>query len=296
MTDKKPYVRVFHNLIQEEKFSAEVETKWNPPEGLFKSADSDKIANSTIRGHRGNHKKAIQSLTFYINRAGKNLPADQKSAVNAAIKKIQDMDKKESYIRQFVEAKMQWWCVYLNGKEIDKIQYDASQDANDVKKSLVGHDGYDPNITVEKEKTSKKEYTLKENELHDPNCDCAECIGGAYTPLSDDSIVKQYAMNVGPGSYDENIRKPYVREFIEENDESKDVSLIDRALKLCIVIEDDIREGSSKEDTLETLDKIINILKQLKAKEETEQAINSGSEEDYFIDQGIKGKEKQNPE
>ena len=43
--------------------------------------------------------------------------------------------------------------VFLNGKEIDTVFMDGLSNGNpvmskDVKKSLVDHDGYDPNINV----------------------------------------------------------------------------------------------------------------------------------------------------
>ena len=42
-------------------------------------------------------------------------------------------------------GKMIWWNVMLNGKEIDSVPYDASyESAEEVKTSLVNHDGYDP--------------------------------------------------------------------------------------------------------------------------------------------------------
>lgn len=36
--------------------------------------------------------------------------------------------------------------VLLNGKEIDKVFYNTKQDRDDVKQSLVNHDGYDPRM------------------------------------------------------------------------------------------------------------------------------------------------------
>lgn len=40
--------------------------------------------------------------------------------------------------------------VFLRGKEIDTVFYskDAKVDAEEVKRSLINHDGYDPGITV----------------------------------------------------------------------------------------------------------------------------------------------------
>jgi hypothetical protein len=44
---------------------------------------------------------------------------------------------------------MQSWNVYLNGKWIDTVFFSESHSANDVKFSLVEHDGYPDNIQVE---------------------------------------------------------------------------------------------------------------------------------------------------
>jgi hypothetical protein len=45
---------------------------------------------------------------------------------------------------------MPFWDVYLNHKKIDSLS-DESNDASDVKRSLVNHDGYDPGIVVRKQ-------------------------------------------------------------------------------------------------------------------------------------------------
>ncbi len=42
------------------------------------------------------------------------------------------------------------WNVYLRGKLIDTVWYDADISADDVKRSLVNHDGYDAAITIRK--------------------------------------------------------------------------------------------------------------------------------------------------
>lgn len=53
---------------------------------------------------------------------------------------------------------MKAFNVYLNGKKIDKIFYsDISRDnTDDVRRSLVEHDGYDPRIVVRREIGKKK--------------------------------------------------------------------------------------------------------------------------------------------
>jgi hypothetical protein len=51
---------------------------------------------------------------------------------------------------------MQAYNVYLNGKEIDTVFYnDGSTTVEEVKKSLVNHDGYDSDIVVKKERKRK---------------------------------------------------------------------------------------------------------------------------------------------
>ena len=40
------------------------------------------------------------------------------------------------------------WTVKLNGKVIDTVFFDRDCDSDYVKRSLVDHDGYNPNINV----------------------------------------------------------------------------------------------------------------------------------------------------
>jgi len=49
------------------------------------------------------------------------------------------------------------FSVYLRGKEIDTIFYgdDSTETADDVRRSLINHDGYDSRITVRKERKSR---------------------------------------------------------------------------------------------------------------------------------------------
>lgn len=46
--------------------------------------------------------------------------------------------------------KLFWYDVFLNGKEIDSIPYSSELTEEEVKKSLVQHDGYDPEIEVKR--------------------------------------------------------------------------------------------------------------------------------------------------
>lgn len=40
------------------------------------------------------------------------------------------------------------WDVYLNGKLIDTVFFNRGCDRDYVRRSLIEHDGYDPNIVV----------------------------------------------------------------------------------------------------------------------------------------------------
>lgn len=44
------------------------------------------------------------------------------------------------------------WDVYLNGMWIDTVFYDSDCDREYVKKSLIDHDGYHPNIVIRRER------------------------------------------------------------------------------------------------------------------------------------------------
>ena len=47
----------------------------------------------------------------------------------------------------------QGWNIYINGKWIDKVFFDPDCDHDYVKKTLIEHDGYGPNIHVIAETT-----------------------------------------------------------------------------------------------------------------------------------------------
>lgn len=72
--------------IGEAKWSAQVQTKWKPPEGFFKQSAS-KIASGLLSAS-SDKKQAMGRLNFYINRAGKNLSADDRARLEAAKKKL----------------------------------------------------------------------------------------------------------------------------------------------------------------------------------------------------------------
>lgn len=56
---------------KKKKWSKDVKPKWHPPEGLFNESPA-KIA-AELKKHSENRQQAMGRLTFYMNRAGKNL-------------------------------------------------------------------------------------------------------------------------------------------------------------------------------------------------------------------------------
>lgn len=61
--------------------------------------------------------------------------------------------------------------VYLNGKIIDTVWQDDPSDEEEVKRSLIDHDGYDPAIEVEKvQKSEGKEKKEKKDPMQCPEC------------------------------------------------------------------------------------------------------------------------------
>lgn len=57
--------------------------------GVFASADPKKISAWALKDAGGDVGEAIKKIVFYVNRAGDKLPADQKSACDAAVKILQ---------------------------------------------------------------------------------------------------------------------------------------------------------------------------------------------------------------
>jgi len=72
---------------EKDLWSADVETKWHPPEGFFEQS-AEQIAKG-LKDASDSLKQAMSRLDFYINRAGDNLSDERKLALEKA-KKILD--------------------------------------------------------------------------------------------------------------------------------------------------------------------------------------------------------------
>ena len=89
-----------------EKWSADVTEHSNAldlKKGVFTLDDPKKIARSLERSAEesrrkkgSSHQSAMSMLSFYINRAGKNLPASQKKILNQAKKELKEIAAKKA--------------------------------------------------------------------------------------------------------------------------------------------------------------------------------------------------------
>jgi hypothetical protein len=82
-------------LIEADKWSSDVKTKHHTPEGLFKDGSSDKIAKELKKEHGDDFAGAMSALNFYLNRAGENLPEDQRKRVEGAKEKLRKLYGKD---------------------------------------------------------------------------------------------------------------------------------------------------------------------------------------------------------
>ena len=73
--------------LQEKKnWSEDVKTKWSPPEGTFTKSAAE--IESVLKNAPGGLDKAVERLSYYINRAGKNLSVAAKRKLNGLKRKI----------------------------------------------------------------------------------------------------------------------------------------------------------------------------------------------------------------
>lgn len=82
IVDKEPPV----SALDDAKWGADVDTNWSPPEGFFEKSAED-IA-SRLKSASDSLQQAMARLNFYINRAGDNLSADDKSRLDSAKEKL----------------------------------------------------------------------------------------------------------------------------------------------------------------------------------------------------------------
>jgi len=71
-----------NRLLNEKMWSSTIKTSWSPPEGLFTKSAKD-IADIIVKAS-GDLKQAISRISFYENRAGKNLTKERISVLHKA--------------------------------------------------------------------------------------------------------------------------------------------------------------------------------------------------------------------
>ena len=78
-------------LLEKKKWSADVEKKWTPKEGIF-TEGAKKIAKY-LKSESDSLKQAMGRLDYYINRAGKNLSEAEKAKFEKAKEKLHKLYK-----------------------------------------------------------------------------------------------------------------------------------------------------------------------------------------------------------
>jgi hypothetical protein len=133
--------------IFEEKWSADVVTKWEPPEGFFKQS-AEKIA-SGLKTASDDLKTAMGRLNFYINRAGKKLSDEDRSKLESAKKKLSKMyedsaPRMSDILERIEESKDKYSANMVKGaiRDIEKLlnKYASMSEFNeeDLKKLIYG--------------------------------------------------------------------------------------------------------------------------------------------------------------
>lgn len=67
----------------------------NKQEGLFSGQSADKIVKTLLRDAKNDVGKAIEKLTFYINRGGEKIDQKEKVVLNRAKKMLEEKLKKK---------------------------------------------------------------------------------------------------------------------------------------------------------------------------------------------------------
>jgi hypothetical protein len=73
----------------EERWSAGVHKKWEPPEGFFERS-AGRIA-SGLKASSRDLKQAMSRLNFYVNRAGENLSGEDRERLEAVKEKLREL-------------------------------------------------------------------------------------------------------------------------------------------------------------------------------------------------------------
>ena len=79
----KGIVYKIEKLIEETQLS-EVKAKWRAPEGLFANGSAEEISEAVSENGKASLARAMERVTFYENRAGKNLSQERRATLEKA--------------------------------------------------------------------------------------------------------------------------------------------------------------------------------------------------------------------
>ncbi|NWG32226.1 MAG: DUF3175 domain-containing protein [Rhodocyclaceae bacterium] len=99
MDEKKP--RRWSQQVTETSFALDLEEgvfTWDDPAAIARSLAASAEASS--RRKAGPFQSAMSMLNFYINRAGRNLPADQRAVLEAAKDELRKLYGRPARSRQ----------------------------------------------------------------------------------------------------------------------------------------------------------------------------------------------------
>ena len=101
------------NTPDSDKWIADVETHWDPPEGLF-TQDAKYIAD-VLHKESDSYKQAAERLTFYINRDGSNLAKSRIAELWSVLPKLKNLfaknkSKKKAKTAKAATANVETYC------------------------------------------------------------------------------------------------------------------------------------------------------------------------------------------
>lgn len=116
--------------IDEKLWSGEIEAKWTPPVGFFAKSAAE-IARG-LKSASKDYAQASRRLNFYINRAGKNLSAEDKARLESAKVALRKaFGVKESF--ELNEQRFNMDYNPINSSTVSAIHSVAKQHLSDVK-------------------------------------------------------------------------------------------------------------------------------------------------------------------
>lgn len=110
------------------------------------------------------HVGEFEALLDMVDPTNKELTEKGKEEAEAKVTETETKKEETDKVKESsMNKKAKGWDVYLKDKLIDTV-FDDSDDAEDVKRSLINHDGYDPAIEV---RGSKKTADVDTTEIGD---------------------------------------------------------------------------------------------------------------------------------